>query len=199
MRRTGHAPEALRDSLVLALASGLFLSGCASPQGGAEQTAAQGRRVETVSVGSTQGGGLSAVEVETGASVVDSVVAVTPVAAWSALPGVFETLGVEATTVDARSRAIGNERFIATRIEGRSLSDYVDCGASFGRARADQYQVTMQILVQLGRDASGGTRVRTLLDAYAQPRDVAGNAYHCASTGRLERRVAELIARTAGA
>lgn len=203
MRRTSRtsgtlAWPVLAPAPALLLAS-LLSSACATTQGGAEQAASQGRRVETVSVGSSQGGALSAVEVETGAAIVDSVVAVSPVAAWAALPAVFETLGVEATTVDTRARAMGNERFTASRLEGRSLSDYIDCGTSFGRARADQYQVTMQILVQVGRDPSGGTRLRTLLDAYAQPRDVSGNAYHCASTGRLERRVADLIAQRAGA
>ena len=35
--------------------------------------------------------------------------------------------------------------------------------------------------------------VTTSLDAYARPRDVAGNAVHCVSRGALERRLAELI------
>jgi len=165
----------------------------------ADDAAATGRRVETLNVGSSQGGGLARYEIETEASIVDSVIPTEVPIAWSVLPEAFDILGIEATTVDRPSYSAGNERFIARNIEGKSLSNYLECGSSFGRARADQYEVTMQILVQLGAERGGGTRVRTLLDAYARPRDVAGNAYHCASKGVLERRVAELVQQLAGA
>jgi hypothetical protein len=185
------------SSTACVLAAGISSTSCASSPREAEDVAAAGRRVQTVSIGNSQGGALSQVEIETGASVRDSVIAVSPQAAWSELGGVFETLELETPTVDRRSFSMGNERFVARRIEGRSLSNYLDCGTSFGRARADQYRITMQILVRLLRDPSGGTRVRTMLDAYAQPQDVAGNSYHCTSKGTLERRIAELLAQSA--
>jgi hypothetical protein len=189
-------PGIARSHLAAApfLAIGMLTAGCASSPEAAADAAASGRRVETVSVGSSQGGSLGFVDIETEASVMDDVIAGAPLAAWSALGDVFETLGLEAPTVDRPSLSMGNERFTVARIEGRSLSEYLECGSNFGRARADQYQVTMQILVQLARNASGGTRVRTTLDAYARPRDVAGNSYHCTSKGTLERRIVELLA-----
>jgi hypothetical protein len=193
-RRVLAIPQ--RRPLLLAICA--LAAACAPAPREAGDAAAAGRRVETVSVGSSQGGALGQVEIETEASVVDNVVAVTPQAAWAALPAVFEQLGVEATTVDRRFFSMGNERFVARDIDGRSLSNYLECGSNFGRPRADQYEVTMQILVQIGRDPTGA-RVRTTLDAYARPRDVGGNAYHCTSKGTLERRVAELITQVSGA
>lgn len=182
-----------RASMASLFAIGVLAGACASSSGDAESVAAAGRRVETLNVGSNQGGALSAVEIETGSSVVDRVVPTRPQDAWAALPQAFLTLEIEASTVDRPSLSMGNERFVASRIEGRSLSSYIDCGTTFGRARADQFRVTMQVLVQLAPAPGGGTRVRTMLDAYAEPRDVAGNSYHCTSTGALERRVAELL------
>jgi hypothetical protein len=159
-------PGIARSHLAAApfLAIGMLTAGCASSPEAAADAAASGRRVETVSVGSSQGGSLGFVDIETEASVMDDVIAGAPLAAWSALGDVFETLGLEAPTVDRPSLSMGNERFTVARIEGRSLSEYLECGSNFGRARG-QYQVTMQILVQLARNASGGT-MRTTLDAY---------------------------------
>jgi hypothetical protein len=186
------APRSL--PIILLSAAVWLAAGCASPQPqGAEELAAAGRQVETVSVGSSQGGALAQIEIETAASVIDLEVPVGLTSAWAVLPEVFEILGIEATTVDRPSYSAGNERFVVRSIDRQALSNYLECGSSFGRARADQYEVTMQILVQLAGAPGGATRIRTTLDAYARPRDVAGNAYHCTSKGTLERRIAELV------
>jgi len=182
----------------LPLAGLLLAAGCASSPPEAGDVAAAGRQVETVSVGSSQGGALAQIEIETEASIIDVVSPTGLSTSWAVLPEVFEILGIEATTVDRPSYSAGNERFVVRNIERRALSNYLECGSSFGRARADQYEVTMQILVQLAGAPGGGTRVRTTLDAYARPRDVAGNAYHCTSRGTLERRIAELVEQLAG-
>jgi hypothetical protein len=156
------------------------------------------RQATNVRVGSSQGGTLGFVELETEMSIIDSIIPVAPRAAWSVMADVFETLSIEASTANQRAMAMGNERFVARRIDDRPLSDFIDCGTYFGRPRADQYEVTMQVLVQL-TPTSGGTRVRTALDAYARPREVAGNAFHCTSKGTLERRVSSLIVERSGA
>lgn len=165
-----------------------YAGGCGPTTAGVPDS----RQVGNVRVGSSQGGGLASLEIENEMSIIDSVIPVAPAAAWSVLADVFVALGIEASTADRRSMAMGNERFIGRRIDGRPLSDFVDCGTYFGRPRADQYEVTMQVLVRL-TPASDGTRVETALDAYARPRDVAGNALHCTSRGTLERKFPELI------
>ncbi|MDX1567621.1 MAG: hypothetical protein R3223_07460 [Longimicrobiales bacterium] len=111
---------------------------------------------------------------------------------WTVLPAVFADLDIEAPVQDIGSFQFGNPEFSPRRIEGRRLSSYLDCGAVAGGSRADRYQVVMQFIVGLS-GADEGTRIRTIVDAYASPRDVSGNAVHCLSRGTLEERLAELV------
>lgn len=127
-------------------------------------------------------------------AVLDSVVAAPPPVVWATLPAVFETLEVETPTVERASYTIGNRGARVARVAGtRQLSRYLACGTGIQGPNADTYEVTLQLLVRLA--ASGdGTVVRTTLDAYARPRDAAGEALHCASLGTLEREILALIA-----
>jgi hypothetical protein len=113
---------------------------------------------------------------------------------WAILPAVFEQLGIEATRVDSGEGVIGNPSFRTRRIEGRRLSEYLDCGRAFGREYADQYSVTLGVLVQVLPTQRGGTVVRTVLDAYARDPGQGGNSVHCITWGSLERRIGELVA-----
>jgi hypothetical protein len=125
----------------------------------------------------------------------DSVVAETRGTVWAVMPDVFETLGIETPTVEPRSFVIGNPGSRVSRIAGSlRLSTYLDCGIGILGPNADRQEVTLQIMVQLAGYPGGGTLVRTTLDAYARPRDTAGEPIHCASQGTLERQIVDLIA-----
>jgi hypothetical protein len=78
------------------------------------------------------------------------------------------------------------------------MSTYFDCGTGLGGPNADRYEVTIYMMVQLLGPLAQGTMVRTVVDAFAKPRDVSGNAVHCVSKGVLERRVVELMTETVG-
>ena len=97
-----------------------------------------------------------------------------------------------APAVAGRTLEIGNPGYTAGRIEGRRLSLFFDCGSSIGGARADRYQVTASVMVQISV-GDGGTLVRTRVGATAKQRNVSGNAVPCQSRRRLERRILELI------
>ncbi|MGD2046059.1 MAG: hypothetical protein PVJ80_07120 [Gemmatimonadota bacterium] len=126
-------------------------------------------------------------------AVFDSVVAAPRSAVWAAMPGVFESLELETPTLESATYTIGDPGSRVSRIAGsRRLSQYLDCGAGIRGANADNYEVTLQLLVRLATGTEG-TVVRTTLDAYARPRDSAGEPIHCASEGTLERRVLTLI------
>ena len=182
----------LGPGLALVLFGG-FSAACTS---GGTRTAPIGPRTETISVrvGGAAGGAL---EVGTEASVMDTTVSAAPDAIWSALPTVFQLLRIETSTVDAGSLMIGNQGFVASRIGGRSLSTYLDCGQTFGGPTADRYEVTLYLMVELAGSPGGGTLVRTVTDAYARPRGVSGNSLHCVSKGTLERRILELVTQIA--
>ncbi len=112
---------------------------------------------------------------------------------WAVLPEVFGQLEIETSTVDPSEALIGNAGYRARRIEGRRLSAYLDCGRSFGREYADQYAVTLSVLVQLLTAPDGSTTVRTILDAYARDPSLSSSSLHCTTRGSLERRIGDLV------
>ncbi len=150
-------------------------------------------RSVTTSAGQRPENIVGGVEIQNQTALVDTVISATSTAVWLTLASVFETLEIETPTVDPRALSIGNAGYSAGRIEGKRLSTYLQCGNNIGRANADQYEVTLQLMVQLMDAPGGGTTVRTLMDAYVRPRATRGNAIHCTSKGTLERRNVELI------
>jgi len=127
------------------------------------------------------------------ASTQDTIVRESPNRVWSVLPAVFSTLGIPTRTREPAAYTIGLESGRVARIEGGRLSQHLECGSGILGPNADNYDVTMTLLVQLAGHASGGTTIRTTLDAYARPRASAGEPLHCASSRTLERRLMQLI------
>jgi hypothetical protein len=128
------------------------------------------------------------------AAVQDTILRESPTRVWGALPNVFATLGIQTRTLEPGAYTIGLESGRVARIEGGRLSSHLECGSGILGPNADHYDVTMTLLIQLAGHASGGTTVRTTLDAYARSRSSSGEPLHCASSRSLERRVMELIA-----
>jgi hypothetical protein len=116
-----------------------------------------------------------------------------PTEVWAVLPGIFEQLEIATSTVDPSEGLIGNAGYRARRVEGKRLSTYLDCGRSFGREYADQYAVTLSVLVQLVTAPDGRTTVRTILDAYARDPSLSSSSLHCTTRGSLERRIGDLV------
>jgi len=116
-------------------------------------------------------------------------------AVWGVLPGVFEQLEIELSVFDAANAVIGNRGYRARTVEGERMSRWLDCGRGPVRPYADEYQVTLTVMVQL-LSADNGTVVRTTVDAYARGRDSGGSGVHCISWGSLERRIPELVMET---
>jgi hypothetical protein len=126
-------------------------------------------------------------------SIQDTIVRESPNRVWGVLPAVFSTLGVQTRTVEPAAYTIGLEAGRISRIEGGRLSQHLECGNGILGPNADHYDVTLTLLVQLAGHASGGTTIRTTLDAWARPRAASGEPLHCASTRTLERRLMQLV------
>jgi hypothetical protein len=110
------------------------------------------------------------------------------------LPRVYEMLGVPDHGVNPEGNLYGNRSFRARRIEGKRLSNYIDCGQGLTAVpNADNYQVTMMVVTSLARAEDGGTTVTTTVDATGRSREVSTNPVHCQSKGELEMRVAQLV------
>ncbi|HEY7767312.1 hypothetical protein [Longimicrobium sp.] len=124
-----------------------------------------------------------------------SVVLVPVDQAWAALPGVYEGLGLSgAGIVDPGQRRFGmGPATMPRRVNGERLARFLDCGHTVSMPNADAYAVTVTMITQLNAEAPAATRVQTVLEATARPRDTAGNEVTCTSTGHLERLIASRL------
>jgi hypothetical protein len=110
------------------------------------------------------------------------------------LPQVYEMLGIPDHGVNPEGTQYGSLSFRARRIEGKRLSNYIDCGmGATAIPKADDYQVTLSVLTRLTPGEDGGTMVVTTLEATGKPRAVSGNPVYCQSKGTLEARLADLV------
>lgn len=115
---------------------------------------------------------------------------------WRVLPRVYAILGIPRPGGDAERRLFGAQGFEVKRIEGKRLSEYIDCGMGpTAVPKADDYEITMSVVTQLSDGENGATMVETVVQATGKPRAVSGNAVYCQSNGTLEARVTELVLR----
>jgi len=166
--------------------------GCATSSGAPADVAPE--RVTVVTAG------LGAMDVRTTADAAGSYWADAPVdQVWAVLPQIYEELGVPLAVHDSDAKAIGNSSFRVRRIGGTRLSQYLRCGTGVtATPNADRYQVTISLTTRISEANEGGTAIRTVVGATARPRDVGGSVVNCASTGRLENRISEMVAEAVG-
>jgi len=181
---------------LLASAALSLLTGCLSPP---PQSAGNTPTLTTVFVATSVDRTPRGVDLRHQSTVGERAVTASVSQVWGVLPGIFEQLEIETTTVDPSQGLMGNAGYTARRVEGRRLSDYLDCGRSFGREYADQYAVTLTVLVQLVTAADGRTVVRTIMDGYARDPSTSSSSVHCITWGSLERRIGDLVVERVGA
>lgn len=117
---------------------------------------------------------------------------------WAVLPSAYEALGIPVTDSSPGRRTLGNAGFRTRNLDGRRVSQYVDCGRSNSGALANIYDVTFTISTSVAEAPEGGAIVSTTLDAWAKPRMTNGNPVHCSSKTTLEQRLVELVAERVG-
>jgi hypothetical protein len=115
---------------------------------------------------------------------------------WRVLPAVYEELKLPVATLVTAERRIAsqNARF-RERVGGERAARTVSCGtAADGREAADSYELTLDVsTVATPRPDGQGTEVKTVLSGLAKPVFTSGEAVRCASTGRLEERIAAAV------
>lgn len=116
-----------------------------------------------------------------------------PERAWAELPAVYAQLEIPLDHADAAARRLGNEGWLARRIEGERLSEYVDCGEGpLGAPHADRYEVRLAVASRVVPSGSAST-IETTVAGTARDRAVSGGSLPCFSTGTLEARIAALL------
>jgi hypothetical protein len=118
-------------------------------------------------------------------------------AVWQDLPAVYDSVGIPRTTIDPATHTIGNLGMQIRRQLGKvRLSKYLDCGSAQQGPSADSYDVHLKVTTQLLAEPSGHTRVTTVVDGMAKPVLLSGEYTRCASTGEIELKVHDLLARS---
>jgi len=128
----------------------------------------------------------------------DSVIDATPAAAFAALEGAYQDLGIDIKLFDPATLQIGNRRFSKMyQLAGVRLSNYLGCGFSPTGPAADSYRVTMSIVSQVTPTGTG-SRLDTQVTAYAEDLGSSKGAMSCMTLGTLEQRIHALAAKHAG-
>lgn len=181
VRRTAHAVAGLAVGLLVACASG----GAGTPETGAGRD---------VSVRVHNPVGAAQIDLQTDTHTETDYLMRPRTETWALMPALFEKLGVEVGYSDPSTFTMGNAGVEVRRIDGKRLSNWLDCGyGTTAQANADTYNVTLSIMVTLNDLQGAGTEVLTRMEASAKPRAHSGHAVVCTSRRRLEPRIAEIM------
>ena len=172
---------------LLALAA---VAACGAPRSPVVST---GDATSTIRVAGGGGSGTMLSTVASPTGLVDSYDAPLD-AVWAALPAVYTELGIDFTTLDQTRRVIGNNELRVRQQLGKvPLSRYVACGAENGRDNADSYAVTLSVNTQVVPGEGGATRAVSVVQGTARSLLFSNGDVACASTQRLESRIADLL------
>ena len=121
-------------------------------------------------------------------------------AVWSALPDVYNSLGIELTVIDPPSGTIGNRSFVRSRtLGGKRLSAYFDCGSNMTGMRADEGRMMVSAISRATAGTDGQTSLATTVSSSVQTNEGASaQTIPCASTGVLEETIRSAVARRVG-
>lgn len=145
------------------------------------------------------GGVVANLTMITDAAPVTRALAVTPEKAWAQVPSVYAELGIPLSFMVAESRIAGNQGVnLHRQLAGTALRQYFLCGDASGGPNADTYTITVNVATQIQPDGAESAKAATVLDATATPMSSGSNSVHCGSTGDLERRINDLIAKRLG-
>ncbi len=181
----------MRRLLPLAL-----LAACATAPAGpppVEGPTAQGTRIMT-DTGTDRG-----IRVEDDATAAVARVAATRAAVWEALPHAYRLVGIENAAQDSASGTIGVTRLTVNRVmAGERLSTMLSCGNSIAGPVTESHTIRLSVSTQV-EAAERGSVLRTMVRAVARSNDGTGRSeIRCASTGRLEQRIADAVRRRTG-
>ena len=108
---------------------------------------------------------------------------------WRVLPMAWGDALVPVNSANTAQRTLQSGYFKApSRIVGKSLSDFLDCGYSISGPRVTLWEVTLDVQSAVLPDSAGLSRVATMVNASAKPRDGSNTgSVSCTSRGELER------------
>ena len=184
-------PHAVR--LAAPVLAACALAACSSSKSGTEGTSAAPPpvpvRVQTM--GDARGTQLTVAPSAAEAS--GAQIDAPPGAAWVGLIQAWEILKITPDQVnsDGYLLSVDNARF-RRQLGGKPMSRYLDCGMGQLGANADAYEVSMSVRSQLRAAEGGKTEILSVVTATARSAVTSNSSVQCASSGELEKRIAEL-------
>jgi hypothetical protein len=166
----------------LATTSTVFLAACATNPAPAIQDAPGPRaRVAASSTGAE-------VTLDNEAFVKEDVVDAPPADVWRVLALAWQDATIPIGAISNPRRTLQSGVFRApSKIVGKPLSDYFDCGYTMAGPRVTLWQVSIDVAGTVVADPAGA-RVATRVNATARPRDgTSTSSVTCNSRGELER------------
>lgn len=121
-------------------------------------------------------------------------VAVSAGDAWSALPGVYQALGIETDVMEPARRRIGaTQHRFSGQILRRSPSEFFDCGTDPGLTvpLADRAPINAQVITEVV-GSGDGAEIRTSVSGTARRPGGAAGVAQCRSLGLLEILIARM-------
>jgi hypothetical protein len=120
----------------------------------------------------------------------------TPEKAWLQVPGAYQDVGIPLSFSVPQTKIAGNQGTNLHReLTGVGLRNYFLCGDASGGPNADVYTIVLNIATQIQDGEGGSAKAATVLDATGIPMSSGSNSVHCGSTGELERRINDAIAK----
>lgn len=114
---------------------------------------------------------------------------------WAALPEVLREMGIAPQMNAAGDRTIGNQRITARRVAGDRTDNYVRCGnQGAGPSAMAAMRVRLSLLTTVRPESDTRSRLFTEVTGTATPVEGSGGTTLCASTGALEKKLAEALA-----
>ena len=147
-------------------------------------------------------GGFAAYEVRTTSDdrAVEATYTTTTDKLWTALPAVYDSLGIKLTTMNSAGRTLGVQNLrIRRRLGGEAISRSLACGTGItGEDNADSYDVLVTVMSAVEPRGGDQAVLRTWVQGTARAPGTSGGPVRCGSSGWLERRIAQLAAARLG-
>ncbi len=170
----------------------LLVTACAGARSTPQETTVVTPRTAVI----TTSTGTSSVQLTNQDRTQGATIRVAPDLAWKLIPSVFADFALPVTTylTDTRQIVSANNR-ARGRLGTLRMTALVSCGADMlGDDKANSYEVTLAVSTAISPTAdTAAALVSTLVTATARPMATSGDLLHCASTGQLEKRIANAV------
>jgi hypothetical protein len=190
-------PNTSRNRLCVTLALTAALAACKSGASRQPELGAGGAPPELVITGSSlANGGSISYRLDNNDGGMTRLVQATPAETWKTVLVTYSDLKLPITALDVEKHRISSSEARAPRkLGGKSLREYVDCGSGLAGARVDSHDVAYTLVTVVSPAGADSTAVHSTLVASASDRGgTSTGPVACSTTGRLEKRIAQLIA-----